>query len=57
MTKNMNNGKVDLVFNYYDFDLTVSKGRAIITNLNGENAQFTAPLSDGDEIELMWKED
>ena len=47
---------VDL-FNYYDFDLTVSKGRAIITNLNGENAQFTAPLSDGDEIELMWKED
>lgn len=47
---------VDL-FDYYDFDLTASKGRAIITNLNGENAQYTAPLSDGDEIELMWKED
>lgn len=45
------------IFNYYDFDLTVSRGRAIITNLNGENAQFTAQLSDGDEIELMWKEE
>ncbi len=45
------------IFDYYDFDLTVSHGRAIVTNLNGERAQFSTALSDGDKIELRWKED
>ncbi len=45
------------VFDFYDFDLTVSRGRAIITNLNGERAQFSTALKDGDKIELKWKED
>lgn len=44
------------IFEVYDFDLTVSNGRAIITRLNGQNAQFTSELNEGDEIELAWKE-
>ena len=46
---------VDL-FEFYEFDLSASAGRAIITKLNGQNAQYTAELKDGDEIELAWKE-
>lgn len=44
------------IFDFYEFDLTASAGRPIITLLNGSNAQFSAVLSDGDEIELAWKE-
>ena len=44
---------VDL-FEFYEFDLSASAGRAIITN--GQNAQYTAELKDGDVIELAWKE-
>ena len=46
---------VDL-FEFYEFDLSASAGRAIITKLNGQNAQYTAELKDGDVIELAWKE-
>ncbi len=44
------------IFEVYDFDLTVSRGRAIITRLNGQDAQFASELNNGDEIELAWKE-
>ena len=44
------------IFERYEFDLTVSRGRAIITRLNGQDAQFASELNDGDEIELAWKE-
>ncbi len=45
------------IFDYYDFDLQAGGGRGIITKLNGEVAQYTAVLKDGDRIELAWKED
>ena len=44
------------IFQFYDFDLSASAGRTVITKLNGENARYTAELKDGDEIELTWKE-
>lgn len=44
------------IFDFYDFDLKASAGRAVITKLNGSNAQFSAVLADGDEIELGWQE-
>ena len=44
------------IFDFYDFDLKASAGRAVITKLNGNNAQFSAVLADGDEIELGWQE-
>ena len=53
-------GKMDYVFvdifNVIDFDLNESRGRAIVTTVNGENAQYTQKLSDGDKIEIYWKE-
>lgn len=44
------------IFDFYDFDLSASAGRAIITELNGKNTPFTAVLAPGDEIQLGWKE-
>ena len=32
------------IFDFYDFDLTASAGRAIITKLNGQQAQYSAVL-------------
>lgn len=44
------------IFDFYEFDLSASAGRGIITKLNGQNAQYIAELKDGDEIVLAWKE-
>ena len=41
------------IFDYIDFDLTVPKGNINLT-LNGENAQYTVKLKDGDVIEVFW---
>lgn len=43
------------IFDFYPFDLKASNGRSIITNLNGQNAQYSAELKAGDQIELAWK--
>lgn len=44
------------VFNVYPFDLSASRGRAVVTLVNGKNAQFAEPLQDGDKVEIYWKE-
>lgn len=44
------------IFDFYEFDLSASAGRAVITNLNGQKAQFTAVLHAEDRIELGWSE-
>ena len=44
------------VFQFFDFDLADSRGRAIITKINGINAQFSQKLSPEDKIEIYWKE-
>ncbi len=45
------------VFDYIDFDLglSASAGRSIVTNLNGHPAQYMEPLTEGDVIEIYWK--
>lgn len=51
------NGKKEYIvvdiFDYIDFDLTVPKGNINLT-LNGENAQYTEILKNGDIIEVFW---
>lgn len=42
------------IFEYIDFDLSKPQG-AIVTNLNGNKAQFMEELHDGDVIEVYWK--
>lgn len=53
-------GKEDYVFvdifDYIDFDLSAGGGRAIVTLVNGQDAQYTQILADGDKIEIYWKE-
>ena len=44
------------VFDYIDFDLSDSRGRAIITKVNDVNAVYTQTLHEGDEIVIGWKE-
>ena len=44
------------IFDRITFDLTAGKGRAIATLINGEEAEFSQPLHDGDRIDLYWKE-
>ena len=45
------------VFDYIDFDLgsAASAGRSIVTNLNGRPAQYMETLTEGDVIEIYWK--
>lgn len=44
------------IFDKISFDLNAGKGRAIVTLVNGKEAQFMQELHDGDKIELFWKE-
>ena len=44
------------VFDWYSFDLSAGKGRALATLVNGKEAEFSQPLANGDNIELYWKE-
>lgn len=42
------------IFDFIDFDLSKPQG-AIVTNLNGSQAQFMEELHEGDMIEVYWK--
>lgn len=44
------------VFDFINFDLSRSAGRAIVTTLNGRPAEYMETLNDGDIIEIYWKE-
>ena len=35
--------------------LVCIKGKGIVTRVNGENAQYTQQLKDGDKLEIFWK--
>ncbi|NNU75901.1 cell division protein FtsA [Clostridium estertheticum] len=43
------------IFNYVDFDLTISKGNLIL-KLNGSKANYYQPLNNGDVIEIYWED-
>lgn len=42
------------VFSFIDFDLKSPGGRAIVTKLNGRNAEYMEPLKEGDVLEIYW---
>ena len=44
------------IFDFIDFDLKDSRGRTIMTKLNGHNADYMETLRDGDNIEIYWEE-
>jgi len=42
------------IFNYVEFDLSISKGNLILM-LNGSKASYYQPLNDGDIIQIYWE--
>ena len=44
------------IFDKIDFDVNDSRGRSVVTTINGESAAYTQPLKNGDRIEVYWKE-
>ncbi len=44
------------IFDWITFDLKAGDGKEIITLVNGENAEYSQKLQNGDKIELYWKE-
>ncbi len=45
------------IFDYIDFDLKESGGRAIVTQVNGASPDYMQALAPGDRIEVYWKEE
>lgn len=43
------------IFNFIDFNLTSAQG-IVILKCNGEPAEYTQSLNDGDEIEVYWQD-
>lgn len=44
------------IFDHFLFDLSQSRGRMLVTRVNGEDAQYTQTLHPGDRIDIYWKE-
>lgn len=44
------------VFDFIDFDLKASRGRAIVIKVNGEYSDYVKPVNEGDVIEIYWEE-
>ena len=44
------------VFDVIQFDLKDAKGRAIVTRVNGHDAEYMEELQEGDSIEIYWEE-
>ena len=42
------------LFDYIDFDTSKMRGNGIVTKVNGENAQYTQELKNGDKVEIYW---
>ncbi|MBD5542550.1 MAG: cell division protein FtsA [Lachnospiraceae bacterium] len=44
------------VFDFIDFDLSKPQGKTVETLINGRKAQYTELLSNGDRLEIFWKD-
>ncbi|HHV08866.1 MAG TPA: cell division protein FtsA [Clostridiales bacterium] len=43
------------IFDFYHFDLSVMQGTELVTEVNGIRVDFTAPLQEGDHIQIYWR--
>jgi len=43
------------ILDFYPFDVSTPHGDTVITQINGEKAEFASPVSAGDVIDLYWK--
>ena len=42
------------ILDFYPFDLSVAGGTRLETLINGVSSDFTAPIHEGDEIQIYW---
>lgn len=42
------------ILDFYPFDLSVAGGTRLETLINGVSSDFTAPVHEGDEIQIYW---
>jgi len=45
------------IFDYIKFNMNESRGRGVITTINGSDCGYTDVLKDGDDIVVKWSED
>lgn len=43
------------ILDFYPFDITKMGGEELVTTVNGAKVDFTAPLHNGDRVELYWR--
>ena len=43
------------VLDFYPFDVSTAHGQTVVTQINGEKADFSQPVKAGDVIDLYWK--
>lgn len=43
------------ILDFYPFDISVMKGKRLVTKLNGEEVNFTVDIKNGDVAELYWE--
>ena len=43
------------IFDFYEFDLSVMRGKKLITKINGHDAEFMETLIEGSIIEIYWE--
>ncbi len=44
------------VFDFYPFDLSVMRGKRLITNIDGSRAEFSQPLHEGAVVDIFWEQ-
>ena len=43
------------ILDFYPFDVSTAHGETVVTQINGEKADFSSPVHAGDAIDLYWK--
>ncbi|MBP3610035.1 MAG: rod shape-determining protein [Lachnospiraceae bacterium] len=43
------------ILDFYPFDVSTAHGQTVVTQINGEKADFSHPVKAGDVIDLYWK--
>ena len=43
------------ILDFYPFDMSVMGGSELVILKNGQKAEFTTPVAEGDNLEIFWK--
>ena len=43
------------ILDFYPFDVSKAYGNTVVLQINGNKAEFSSPIADGDIVDLYWK--